>query len=519
MSGRARHTARGNRRRGTHRMVRAATLSVLLGLSTLTIPSVSAQPAPEKSQAEDQNQDQPHQFVTRPDLRPPRITVRTPAQGTAPGSVFLSPKTDTLSLEPALPQGGPEIVDDQGQPVWFGKRGDGMLIRTAALQPQTYQGKPVLTWWEGLPVQVDELGNPVFGNWVVMDQSYRVIARVRPGKGLPFSDMHDMKITPQNTALILVYKQTLRKIGNVIQPVIDNVIQEIDIKSGRVLMNWSSLDHIGIPESYFPRKNLVPYHYLHLNSLTLDDDGNILVSGRHTSTVYKIDRHTGKVLWRLGGKKSDFTLGKGAAFAWQHDVSRERDGTLSMFDNTAITTGKEGGEKRSRGLVLDVDEQKKTATLKHEYLSPDGLQSGTQGSMQVLPNGNAFVGWGTHGYFTEFSPKGQVRFNASFAKDRVNSYRAFRFPWRGKPEDRPAVAGRGEGGGTTAYASWNGATDVASWRFLAGPSPTALKEVKEVPKKGFETSAGLGRNEAYVAVQALDAKGGVLRTSAPAAVR
>nr|BBG91908.1 sulfotransferase [Streptomyces sp.] len=490
----------------------AVALSVLLGLSTLATPAVSAPTVPATAQ------DHLHHFVTRPDLRPPRITVHQASEGTAPGFIFLAPKTDTLSLDPALPQGGPEIVDDQGRPVWFGPRGDGMLIRTAAFQSQVYRGQPVLTWWEGLPVPVDQIGNPVFGNWVVMDQSYRVIARVKPGNGLSFSDMHDMRLTPQNTALIMVYKQTLRRVGNVLQPVLDNVIQEVDVTTGRVLFQWNSLDHIGLSESYFPRRDGVPYHYLHLNSLSLDNDGNILVSGRHTSAVYKIHRKTGEIIWRLGGKKSDFTLEDGASFSWQHHVSREPDGTISLFDNTAITNSTTA-EKPSRGIVLDVDTGKKTASLKRSHPSPDRLLSGTQGSMQLLPNGNAFVGWGTHGYVTEFSAGNKVLFNASFDKELINSYRAFRFPWHGKPAGPPAVAGRTADEGMTVYASWNGATDVASWRFLAGPSPDTLEEVKEVPRNGFETSAAVAVRAPYVGVQALDRDGKVLGTSEAAAVR
>ncbi|WP_434444252.1 arylsulfotransferase family protein [Lentzea sp. E54] len=454
--------------------------------------------------------DQLLHFVTRPDLKAPRINVRISTAGTAPGYVFLGPKSDTFVLPPASVLGGPEIVDNTGQPVWFLPRGDGNLIRTAAFEAQSYRGRPVLTWWEGLPVPIHEIGAPVFGNWVIMDESYRVIDRVKPGNGMEFADMHDMRITPWGTALILVYRMVAHKDGDTIRMVHDNVIQEVRIGTREVLFEWSALDHIGLDESTMPRPDnpLTPYGAVHLNSLSLDTDGNIITSGRHTSAVYKIDRTSGEIIWRLGGKRSDFTFGPGAAFAWQHDAARERDGTLSVFDNAS--TG--DGPQISRGLLLNLDEPRRTATLARSYPSPDGLMSGTQGSVQELGNGNVFVGWGSHGTFTEFSQRGEVVFNASFAKQHLNSYRAFRLPWVGKPTDLPVAAGRGN----TAYASWNGATEVVSWRVLAGAGAQSLAPVATAPRRGFETSIPLPGPAAYLAVQALDRNGSVLGTSRPA---
>ncbi len=488
-----------------------ATSALILSLSALISPSSAAAPAVSTSQ------DDLLRFVSRPDLQPPRITVRTAAGGTTPGYVFLAPKTDVASEDPPLTQGGPEIVDDEGNPVWFGPRGDGTNLRTAAFQPQTYRGRPVLTWWEGYSIPDPELGNPYIGNWVIMDQSYHVIGTVKPGNGLPYSDVHDMQITPRNTALILVNQQTTRQVGDDRQTVVDNLIQEVDITSGRVLFQWSGLDHIPLSESDFPRNPAIPYHFLHLNSVSLDRDGNILASGRHTSTVYKIDRETGDIVWRLGGKNSDFTFEDGASFAWQHDVRRAADGTISVFDNTTTANGT-GVDAPSRALVLNVDPRDRTVSVARSYPSPDGLLSGTQGSTRVLAGGNTFVGWGSHGYWTEFSADGKVLLDASFANPLVSSYRALRFTWRGTPDDRPAAAGRSTANGVTVYASWNGATDVDAWRVLAGDSAERLKRVAEVPRRGFETSAAVGHRARYVAVQALDARGRVLGTSGTAAV-
>ena len=89
------------------------------------------------------------------------------------------------------------------------------------------------------------------------------------------------------------------------------------------------------------------------------------------------------------------------------------------------------------------------------------------GSIEPLANGNEFVGWGSAPYLSEFSPTGQLLLEASCriptsptgpGSSRGSDCRCTR---------RPAPPG-GTAGGTTVYASWNGATQVASWRVLAG---------------------------------------------------
>lgn len=450
-------------------------------------------------------------FVSRPDLLPPRVTVRKTAQDTAPGYIFVNPKVDLMTIPPTLEQGGPAILGDDGQPVWFLPRGDGSVIRTAGLRPQTYQGKPVLTWWEG---QTDATASAIYGTWVVMDESYRIIARIDPADGLPVADYHDLVITSQDTALFLVYRPERRVVDGVPRIIVGELIQEVEIATGRLVFQWDSLDHINPAESFVdpPESPQTPYHYLHLNSLSLDSDGNIVAGARHTSTVYSIDRGTGRIIWRLGGKESDFALAEGAAFSYQHDAQLRPDGTLSLFDNASTDTAIDSVQV-SRGLVLALDTEKMTASVSQSFPSPDGLLSGGQGSVQELPNGDIFVGWGTNSRFTEFAPDGQVLYDASFTRSKVTSYRAYRFAWTGRPVDAPAVAVTGSADAMDVYASWNGATEVGAWRVLAGSGPNRLAPVAQAPRHGFETAIPVAERTAYVAVQALDGDGHVLGTS------
>jgi hypothetical protein len=230
-----------------------------------------------------------------------------------------------------------------------------------------------------------------------------------------------------------------------------------------------------------------------------------------------VDRKTGQIKWRLGGKQSDFTLGPGATFNYQHDVRRHADGTLTIFDNGASTPGAPGVEPFSRPLRLALDLKAMTASLVGQYVPPQGRSTWAMGNLQQLPGGGAFVGWGTFGAFTEFTVGGAVCFDAKFGDGSV-SYRAFRFPWVGRPTGRPAAAARSNGGSTTVYASWNGATEIASWQVQTGAGAGSLKPVQTAARTGFETAIPVATAGAYVAVAALDTAGKVLGTSQPVPV-
>jgi len=124
-----------------------------------------------------------------------------------------------------------------------------------------------------------------------------------------------------------------------------------------------------------------------------------------------------------------------------------------------------------------------------------------------------FMGWGSEPYFSEFSRDGKLLFDASFPSE-LESYRAFRFPWKGQPQEAPAVvAESGPEDKVTLYVSWNGATEVTTWQVLAGAGPDDLEPVGSVPRKGFETALMLQTDETYIAVKAKDSSGQVLGTS------
>jgi hypothetical protein len=440
-------------------------------------------------------------FRSRPDLSPPAVEVTTTQahEYTSPGYIF-------VALKEGAGEHGPMIIDDQGQLVWFGR------YRSARdFKMQYYQGKPVLTWWEGRVVA----GHGA-GEHVIFDDSYREIARVRAGNGLR-GDLHEFLITPEDTALVVAYalrRTDLSPIGGPKDGMVwEGIVQEVDIQTGKVLFEWHSLEHVGVEESYIeqPEDPDYAYDYFHINSIDVELDGNLLVCARNTWAVYKLDRKSGQIIWRLDGKKSDFQMGPGSKSAFQHDARRQRDGTITIFDNG----GHPKVHDQSRGIVVELDEQKMSAKLVHQYTSPQKRLSTSQGNMQLLPNSNVLIGWGSGPFISEFSHEGELLFEARLLPDG-ESYRAFRFPWSGHPTDEPAVAvEQGPDDRVKLYASWNGATGLATWEVLAGPRQSRLESVGSVPRDGFETAMLVQTFDPYVAVRAKDRLGQPLGTSAP----
>jgi outer membrane protein assembly factor BamB len=441
-------------------------------------------------------------FHSRPGLHPPGVTV-TGNPDHQSGDILLTPRysnTRRVSI-----QRGPEIFNAAGQLVWFHPVSHGTATN---LQVQSYQGRPVLTWWQS------GSGGSGLSRDVIMSTSYKQVALLHAGPGI-WTDAHEFQITPQGTALLngLTTREAdlTAAHGPAQGKVQDDVIQEVDIKTGRVLWSWHSVNHIPIRYTYVRPQGSRTFDYFHLNSIQQLPDGNLIVSARDTSAIYEISKATGRVIWELGGKHSSFRMGPGARFSWQHDARLAGD-TVTLFDDAS--DGPAQDESESSAKVLRLDVARMTATLKRRYTHSPALLATSQGNVQRLPDGNVFIGWGSEPEFSEYNPSGRQIFNGTFALG-VCSYRAFRYRWTGQPSSPPAMAiSPSSGGQVTIYASWNGATRVAAWRVLGGSSPQSLAGVAQATKTGFETTIHVTSSVNYFAVQALDAHGDVLGTSA-----
>lgn len=450
-------------------------------------------------------------YVSRPDLTPPAIRVTRHGPVDTSRYIFLNAPYSGPG------HGGTLILDTSGDVVWFGP--NTATEHRMTLNTQSYRGERMLTWWQGLIHHGYGQGVSV-----VADSSYRVRHIVRAVNGV-MADFHEFKITPAGTALLTAYRThahvDLSAVGGPADGyLVSGVAQEIDIATGRLVFEWDSKDHIPIEETYQKPDGrdggrgtaANPFNYFHINSIAVDADGDLLISARNTWAVYKVRRdHSGAVVWRMGGKKSDFTMGPGSRFYWQHHVRPHPGGVLTVFDNGASPAE----EKRSRALILDVSTSAMHVKLRKAFVHPGKrLLAGAMGSAELLPDGTMFVGWGTEPWFSEFAPDGRLLLDGQMAKGSP-SYRAYTDHWTGRPDDRPAIAARRRSGGATVYASWNGATKVASWAVYAGKDQHSLTAAGSAPRAGFETAIAVRSTGPYFAVEARDSAGHALARSLP----
>jgi hypothetical protein len=448
-------------------------------------------------------------FYTMPGIQAPVLTVIVPDRDPAAGDIL-------TTNGPGPGQYGPLIYTPQGKLVWFDKLEGGEVAED--LNEQTYEGRRALTWWKG---KVLSLG---FGQGedIVMSSSYQTVARISGGNGLK-ADLHDFQIAPNDISYTTAYNPIRCDLspikGSSRGAIVDTAIQEIDMKTGLVRWEWHSLDHVGAAESEVEvPTDGAPWDYFHLNSIDVEggdsnQSGNIFISARSTWAGYQLQGATGKVLWRLGGNRSSFKMGPGTKTAWQHDGRVLPNGEITFFDDGSNPPI----HSQSRGVRIALDFKTLQARLVSAYIHPNPpLLAPSQGNMQTLSDQNALVGYGGVPAISEYAARGgSLLFDAHLPFD-MSFYRAYRFPWNGRPLSPPAILAtlNNTGEETIVHASWNGATEVASWRVLAGKHIGSLTARATIPAgNDFEISTTLPEKYAYLAVQALDAAGHVLGAS------
>jgi Arylsulfotransferase (ASST) len=462
----------------------ATQLSFSFGVQRPTNPP--APPAATASASGSQSIPTQH-FISAPGLRPPILNVSSDSDRS--GFMFLTPNNG--------PQRGPMIIGPSGHLVWFRPTSG---TEAYNLEVQTYRGFPALTWYQGTED-------------VIMGRSYRIQHILHAGNGYT-ADVHEFQITRQNTALIDCVSVTPANLSSVGGPsngqVEDNVIQELDPATGQVLWEWHALGHIPIDYTYNKVPSSGSFSYFHLNSIQQLPNGNLLISARNTWALYEISRSTGNVIWELGGKHSNFSMGFGTRFEWQHDAHLYGN-TLSVFDDAALP--QEESESSARVIRVNLTPGHLSATLIHRYTHSPPLLAGRAGSVQIMPSGNVFVGWGSSSDFSEYSSSGKQIFNGVFPLG-VYSYRAYRFPWNAQPTTPPHLASMPEANGDVkVYANWNGATRVAYWSVIGGTSRSSNSWFTTGPRTGFQSVLTLHSEPRYLKVEALDSSRHVIGTS------
>ena len=466
-------------------------------------------------------------FVSAPNLHPPKLGTDMKTQpGLAPG-YFMTAVFKGLNLnEPLTGQSGPLMLDHNLQPVWFNPIGTNALASN--LRVQTYNGRPVLSWWQGV---VSTTGVTTSGEDVVVDQHYRPVATLKGADGWIISE-HEMIISGPD-AWVTAYKNVPMNLGpyggDANGVILDSAVQEYNLQTGQLMYTWDALNPGGTPniplsQSKYKPFPGIPWDAYHINSIQLTGNETFLVSMRNTWTAYLVNRLTNGVEWTLSGnpRNSTFALPANAQFHWQHDVELHAGNVVSVFDDACCgIKGVSGGKPQldphpyglSRGLLLKLDLTNHTGSFVTQYTKANKVAS-FLGNIQLLPNGNVALGWGNQPFFSEYSKRGRVLLDAVWPSPDLG-YRTYVQKWVGIPFFPPSGAVRNNQGKSTVYASWDGDTQVVSWKVLAGTSAQSLKAVASNTKTGFETAIPLTSSFKVYEVQALDSHNHVLGTSKP----
>jgi hypothetical protein len=478
-------------------------------------------------------------FVSAPRLHPMKVNVLTLRPDAALNSIFVAPYDQSANSGLLVGQTGPLIMDGSGNPIWFQPVSNNNRLQVVDFHPATLNGKPVLIAWQGTIAGTEPSslppGTSLSGNFVIYNQHYQKIMTVKSPNGIGL-DLHELTITPQGNAYFIttkIAKANLTPYGGPAKgEYVDPIVQEINLRTGKLVFSWNMAAHVPLSDSVIPAPTTSgqAWDVYHVNSIDVSADGSqVMLSARNTWGIYDISHQNGQVLWRIGGKESQFSLPSdlitgpfGSAFQFQHDA-RFVPGGISLFDDGGFGAGPDGGPYgASRGLILNLDLQSHTASLAAPAFTHDpALFANSQGNLQVLANGNVLIGWGSDGppggvlssYYTEYSASGSVLADFELAGQDV-SYRAFSLPWVGLPLTKPEAAAIDVNGQTTVYASWNGSTETTAWEVLAGPTRRSLSPVSTTSRAGFETAIATTAAGPFYEVKAVDAAGKVLRTSA-----
>ncbi|GAB7340605.1 hypothetical protein MBLNU457_7013t1 [Dothideomycetes sp. NU457] len=442
-----------------------------------------------------------------------------------------------------LPAVHPMILEaNTGTTVW-----QGPIISHETMGPtvQRCNGSDYLTMWSG---------NGLFegrkaGKSYIYNKNYELVWTISAKGGLKFVDGHEIFLTPQCTAIVTVYETHPHDLSHWNMTdgyLMNSYFQEIDLATDELIFQWSAVDNMDITDSIWRPENKqqgfrkqMGYDFAHLNSIEKDYLGNYLLSMRHTSNVLYVSGVDGHVIWTLGGKRNDFedlSGGNATNFAWQHHarwVDNQNLTKISIFDDRS-SLYQTTENNLTRGIIVEIDTTARTVRLDKSYDALHDIQAMREGSMQVLQDspepGNVILGYGNEAAWTEYAPNGTVLFDVTFAPFGLNrltpdNYRALKVNWTGEPTWNPSIASgpnadysfnkstnifeilRHDHNGeprqnTTAYFSWNGATDISYWIVLTSKTNTNMTISSNfearVVKKGFEIHYSLPYDTRFV---------------------
>lgn len=467
------------------------------------------------------------QFKSRPDLYPPRLFVNVSGDGVTPGCIFMAPYQSF--------QNSAAIYDSDGTLIWYGFDVTGSAGNVHDFGLCSYNNTDHLCFFTG-----QQYSGYARGHAVIMDTSFDTVRTVNSLNARSAIDQHEFNIVG-DSALTAIYTPQRFDLSayNITggEGWIQNcVFQDIDLTTGDLNFEWSAIEHVALSEGYVePDQSEVagtgfsatsPWDYFHINSVDKNDDGDYLISARHVSTLYKINGIDGSIIWRCGGKLSDFELLNGLNWSYQHDARwmevNETTEIISFFDNAS--NGFNRSADHSAGYIIKIDHAATppTVELLHNYPAPEDLAiSDSQGNLQIFnpsdwANSNTFVGWGSQPTVTEHDPSGNIIYRANVASDGKMNYRAYKFNVTLTPHNSPALYtyAQNVNADTSYYMSWNGATEVRRWRVYARAGcDNDWTLLDEIDKTDFETNYTASGFREFGMVEAVDGSGTGLMNS------
>ena len=330
-------------------------------------------------------------------------------------SVNDNPGTDPLFVNAFTNRDWSLILDSQGNPVWYWF--DIAEQMNFKAQPD---GKMTVNLRDGR----------VFA-W---DSTFALVREYQAPPGYPYIDPHEFISLPNGHYWIIVNNEQIMDLSQQIvgghpeARVQFNTVMEVDANDNPIFI-WRSWDYFDVTDTYDENDLTGDYiDLIHMNTIDFDNDGHILVCSRHLNEVTKINRHTGEIIWRLGGKNDDFTwVNDNDRIAHQHTCFSLPNGNYTIFDN-----GNGRIPEYSRAIEIALDTIAWTATIVWEHRDGDRF-CWSESSAQRLPNGNTLIDWKEDDdpAITEVRPDGSKAFEMRLGPDSW-SYRAFRFNWQGK---------------------------------------------------------------------------------------
>jgi hypothetical protein len=352
--------------------------------------------------------------------------------------------------------------------------------------------------------------------YYILDSTYTLIDSIVSVQGYTPNE-HELRILPNGHRLLIgsdVQIIDMSKYvvgGNPHAAVLGNSVLELDAAKN-VIFEWRCWDHFKFTDGIDANLTDASFDYVHMNAVDIDKDSNLVISSRNMSEITKINRKTGSIMWRLGGKNNQFTftkdpntftyLNKTLSFSYQHDIRATSDGNYTLYDNGNLRTN-----KFSRAVEFKIDTLLMTAEMVWQYRNTPDFYSGWMGSVQRLPNGSTLIDWADASApkATEVGQDGTKSFELDFVTPAV-SYRASRSIWKGKA-NAPYLVVEPHNEMITLLFNTFGDTNVVQYNVYGGLSPKPATLIASTGKTSLDLTTLENGRQYYFRVTSVDSKG------------